>query len=35
MTYLTVIFDHYVTVVSVSYPQDKCSYTVASTGPCK
>lgn len=34
-SYLSVVFDHNVAVVSVSYPEDKCSYTVASTGPCK
>lgn len=32
-TNLTVIFDHDVAVVPVSYPEDKCSYTVASAGP--
>lgn len=32
-SYLPIIFDHNVAVVSVSYPEDKCSYTVASTGP--
>lgn len=33
--YLSIIFDHNVAVVSVSYPKDKRSYTVASTGSCK
>lgn len=31
--YLSIIFDHNVAVVPVSYPKDKCSYTVASAGP--
>lgn len=34
-SYLPIIFDHNVAVVPVSYPQDKCGYTVASTGPCE
>lgn len=34
-SYLSIIFDHNVAVVPVSNPKDKCSYTVASTGPCK
>lgn len=31
--YLSVIFDHDIAVVSVSNPENKRSYTVASTGP--
>lgn len=33
--YLSIIFDHNVAVVPVSYPKDKCSYTVAGAGPRK
>lgn len=34
-SHLSIIFDHNVAVVPVSYPKDKCSYTVASTRPCE
>lgn len=33
--YLSIIFDHNVAIVSVSYAQDKCGYTVACTRPCE
>lgn len=33
--HLSVVFDHDVAVVSVSYAQDKCGDTVPCTGACE
>lgn len=33
--YLSIIFDHYVAVVSVSYAQDEGGHTVACARPCE